>query len=58
MKITYYTIADNRVGYTAGRAVFSDAITLVRSDRFYTIDYTPATLTNWGMQEVQQDYNV
>jgi len=46
------------LGYTAGRAVFSDAITLVRSDRFYTIDYTPATLTNWGMQEVQQDYQV
>ncbi|KAI5926181.1 heme peroxidase [Camillea tinctor] len=46
------------LGFTAGRAVFSDAITLVRSDRFYTIDYTPATLTNWGMQEVQQDYNV
>lgn len=42
--------------YTVGRAVFSDAVTLVRSDRFYTLDYTPATLTNWGMQEVQQDY--
>ncbi|PVH91358.1 prostaglandin G/H synthase 2/cyclooxygenase 2, pgh2/cox2 [Periconia macrospinosa] len=46
------------LGYTAGRAVFSDAITLVRSDRFCTIDYTPATLTNWGMQEVQQDYKI
>ncbi|KAF2177884.1 prostaglandin G/H synthase 2/cyclooxygenase 2, pgh2/cox2 [Zopfia rhizophila CBS 207.26] len=42
--------------YTVGRAIFSDAVTLVRSDRFYTLDYTPATLTNWGMQEVQQDY--
>jgi hypothetical protein len=57
--------------YTVGRAVFSDAITLVRSDRFYTVvcrsmlqllnllriyqDYTPSTLTNWGMQEVQSD---
>jgi hypothetical protein len=44
--------------YTVGRAVFSDAVTLVRSDRFYTIDYTAATLTNWGLQEVQQDYKV
>ena len=42
--------------YTVGRGVFSDAVTLVRSDRFYTLDYTPATLTNWGMAEVQQDY--
>lgn len=44
--------------YTVGRAVFSDAITLVRADRFNTLDYTPATLTNWGMQEVQQNYRV
>lgn len=42
--------------YTVGRAVFSDAVTLVRSDRFYTIDYTVATLTNWGMAAVAQDY--
>ncbi|KKZ59000.1 hypothetical protein EMCG_00865 [[Emmonsia] crescens] len=43
--------------YTIGRAVLSDAITLVRSDRFNTTDYNVATLTNWGMAEVQQDYN-
>ncbi|KAF2150654.1 heme peroxidase [Myriangium duriaei CBS 260.36] len=42
--------------YTVGRAVFSDAVTLVRSDRFYTLDYTAATLTNWGIAEVAQDY--
>ncbi|KAG9253116.1 linoleate diol synthase, partial [Emericellopsis atlantica] len=42
--------------FTAGRAVLADAITLVRSDRFYTIDYNVATLTNWGHNEVQQDY--
>ncbi|KAL7919043.1 heme peroxidase [Trichoderma austrokoningii] len=41
--------------YTVGRAVLSDAITLVRSDRFNTIDYTPANLTNWGYNEVQHD---
>lgn len=44
--------------YTVGRAVLSDAITLVRSDRFLTIDYTPATLTNWGYNEVKPDYEV
>ncbi|KAF2265211.1 heme peroxidase [Lojkania enalia] len=42
--------------YTVGRAVFSDAVTLVRSDRFYTLDYTASTLTNWGITEVAQDY--
>ena len=33
-----------------------DAITLVRSDRFYTLDFTPATLTSWGLAEVSADY--
>ncbi|KAL2753091.1 hypothetical protein ACRALDRAFT_2044747 [Sodiomyces alcalophilus JCM 7366] len=42
--------------YTLGRAVLSDAITLVRSDRFNTLDYTVANLTAWGYNEVQQDY--
>ncbi|KAK6525979.1 hypothetical protein TWF281_011022 [Arthrobotrys megalospora] len=41
--------------YTVGRAVLSDAVTLVRSDRFYTVDYTAATLTDWGIQEVKSD---
>lgn len=36
-------------------AVFSDAITLVRSDRFYTIDWNVASLTTWGMREVSPD---
>lgn len=43
--------------YTVGRAVLSDAVTLVRSDRFYTIDYNVGSLTNWGMAEVAQDYD-
>ncbi|RBR07351.1 uncharacterized protein FIESC28_10694 [Fusarium coffeatum] len=42
--------------YSVGRAVLSDAITLVRSDRFNTIDYTVSNLTAWGYNEVQQDY--
>ncbi|ROT36144.1 heme peroxidase [Sodiomyces alkalinus F11] len=41
--------------YTLGRAVLSDAITLVRSDRFNTLDYTVSNLTAWGYNEVQQD---
>ncbi|KAK7422650.1 hypothetical protein QQX98_001438 [Neonectria punicea] len=41
--------------YSVGRAVLSDAITLVRSDRFNTIDYTVSNLTSWGYNEVQQD---
>ncbi|KKY15413.1 putative prostaglandin g h synthase 2 cyclooxygenase pgh2 cox2 [Diplodia seriata] len=44
--------------YTVGRAVFSDAVTLVRSDRFCTLDYTAGNLTNWGFNEVAADYDV
>ncbi|KAI8959978.1 heme peroxidase [Daldinia sp. FL1419] len=41
--------------YSLGRAVLSDAVTLVRSDRFNTIDYNVSNLTSWGYNEVQQD---
>lgn len=43
------------VPYTVGRAVLADAVTLVRSDRFNTLDYSNATLTAWGMNEVEGD---
>ena len=36
-------------------AIFSDAITLVRSDRFYTVDWNTNSLTSWGMNEVTPD---
>ncbi|KAL9630499.1 MAG: hypothetical protein Q9204_004692 [Flavoplaca sp. TL-2023a] len=36
-------------------AIFSDAITLVRSDRFYTVDWNTNSLTSWGMKEVSPD---
>ncbi|KAH8651167.1 heme peroxidase-domain-containing protein, partial [Xylariales sp. PMI_506] len=39
-------------------AIFSDAITLVRSDRFYTVDWNTNSLTSWGMKEVTEDPNV
>ena len=39
-------------------AIFSDAITLVRSDRFYTVDWNTQSLTSWGMKEVMPDPKV
>lgn len=41
--------------YSVGRAVLSDAVTLVRGDRFNTLDYTVSNLTSWGYNEVQHD---
>ncbi|KAH7928581.1 heme peroxidase [Leucogyrophana mollusca] len=38
-------------GYTMTRAVLSDAIALVRGDRFFTTFYTPVSLTSWGFQD-------
>lgn len=45
-------------GYTVSRAVLSDAVALVRGDRFYTKDYNPRTLTNWGYTLVDSDLNI
>ncbi|RAO67642.1 uncharacterized protein BHQ10_003654 [Talaromyces amestolkiae] len=44
--------------YTISRAVLSDAVALVRGDRFYTTDQTPRNLTNWGWQESGHDLNI
>jgi linoleate 8R-lipoxygenase/9,12-octadecadienoate 8-hydroperoxide 8R-isomerase len=44
--------------YTVSRAVLSDAVALVRGDRFYTVDYNPRTLTNWGYRTVDYDTGV
>lgn len=44
--------------YTISRVVLSDAVCLVRGDRYYTTDYNPRSLTNWGYNEVQYDLNV
>lgn len=35
-------------GYTMTRAILADAISLVRGDRYFTVDYTPGNLTAWG----------
>jgi len=42
-------------GYTMTRAVLSDAIALVRGDRFATTSFTPANLTTWGFQDTMRD---
>ncbi|KAK6220812.1 hypothetical protein LQW54_001730 [Pestalotiopsis sp. IQ-011] len=39
-------------------AIFSDAITLVRSDHFYTVDWNTNSLTSWGMKEVTPNNEV
>lgn len=44
--------------YTISRVVLSDAVCLVRGDRYYTTDYSPRSLTNWGYNEVQYDLNL
>ncbi|GJE97837.1 heme peroxidase [Phanerochaete sordida] len=44
-------------GYTMTRAILGDAVALVRGDRFYTTDYTPANLTTWGFQDCSRDPN-
>jgi hypothetical protein len=45
-------------GYTISRAILADAVALSRGDRFYTVDYTPANLTNWGFNQVKSDTDV
>ena len=43
--------------FTTSRAILSDAVSLIRGDRFYMVDYTPNNLTNWGINEVASDIN-
>ncbi|KAI0138209.1 linoleate diol synthase precursor [Hypoxylon sp. NC0597] len=46
------------VNVTTSRAILSDAVALVRGDRFYTTEYTPSNLTNWGFNEANFDLKV
>ena len=52
------TSCPNGEGTALWRGVFSDAVTLVRSDRFYTLDWNTDTLTTWGMNEVTPDREI
>ncbi|KAJ7249642.1 heme peroxidase [Mycena rebaudengoi] len=42
-------------GYTLMRAILSDALAIVRGDRYFTTDYTPWNLTSWGFQDCFRD---
>lgn len=44
--------------FTMSRAILSDAVALVRGDRFYMADYTPKKLTNWGYKEADYDLSI
>ncbi|KAL4803636.1 Psi-producing oxygenase A [Aspergillus unguis] len=44
--------------FTISRAILSDAVALVRGDRFYTVDYTPKHLTNWAYSEIEPNNSV
>ena len=44
--------------FTVARAILSDAVALVRGDRFYTNDYTPKNLTSWGYKMASYDNTV
>lgn len=44
--------------FTTSRAILSDAVALVRGDRFYTTDYTPANLTNYGFNRADSDPSI
>ncbi|KAI0018620.1 linoleate diol synthase [Xylariomycetidae sp. FL0641] len=44
--------------YTISRVILSDAVCLTRGDRFYTTDYNPRHLTNWGYTEVAYDLQI
>ncbi|KAL4918828.1 hypothetical protein BDW62DRAFT_217449 [Aspergillus aurantiobrunneus] len=45
-------------GYTVSRAVLSDAVALVRGDRFYTKDFNARNMTNWGYKESMYDMEI
>lgn len=44
--------------YTISRAILSDAVTLVRGDRYLTSNYHPRNLTNWGYQESMYNLSI
>ncbi|KAF1845382.1 heme peroxidase [Cucurbitaria berberidis CBS 394.84] len=45
-------------GFTTTRAILSDAVALVRGDRFYTVDYTPHHLTAFGYNEASNNRSI
>lgn len=45
-------------GFTLSRTILADAVALTRGDRFYTVDHTPANLTNWGFQQANNNRQI
>lgn len=45
-------------GLTVAKAILSDAVALVRGDRYYTIDNSPANLTSFGFSEIASNPEV
>ncbi|OJD36254.1 fatty acid oxygenase [Diplodia corticola] len=45
-------------GFTISEAILSDAVTLVRGDRFYSVEYGPQSLTSFGFKEASSDSDV
>ncbi|KAL4803481.1 heme peroxidase [Aspergillus unguis] len=45
-------------GFTMAMGILSDAVSLVRGDRFYTIDYSPIHLTNFGFNLAESNADV
>jgi hypothetical protein len=44
--------------FTTTRAILSDAVTLIRGDRFNTLDYSPIHLTAFGYKAASNDKSV
>ncbi|KAJ8115411.1 hypothetical protein OPT61_g2940 [Boeremia exigua] len=44
--------------FTSSRAILANALSLVRGDRFYTVDYTPTKLTAFGYKEASSDPSI
>lgn len=45
-------------GFTTTKVILSDALALVRGDRFCTVDYTPHRLTAFGYNEASNDRSI
>ncbi|KAI9147362.1 heme peroxidase [Paramyrothecium foliicola] len=45
-------------GLTVAKAILSDAVSLVRGDRYYTVDFSPANLTSFGFNEIAPNPDV
>ncbi|KAF6222366.1 hypothetical protein HO133_001452 [Letharia lupina] len=45
-------------GSTVSKAILLNTVALIRGDRYYTMDYTPGSLTHWGYKQASADPQV